>query len=121
VLTQATGDTSMERAGKVARYKSAKYTVERPLLLGAALAEASADVQAAYSAYGLPLGEAFQLRDDVLGSSATRRRPANRRATCARKRTYLAAAAVEALTGGRTAVGRLGDPSWTRPGGLLRE
>ena len=42
VLTQATGDTSVERAGKVARYKSAKYTVERPLLLGAALADAPA-------------------------------------------------------------------------------
>ena len=40
VLTQATGDTSVERASKVARYKSAKYTVERPLLLGAALADA---------------------------------------------------------------------------------
>src|SRR5690606_186530 len=67
VLTQATGDTSLERAGKVARYKSAKYTVERPLLLGAALADAAPDVRVAYSAYGLPLGEAFQLRDDVLG------------------------------------------------------
>jgi geranylgeranyl diphosphate synthase, type I len=51
----------------VARYKSAKYTVERPLLLGAALAGAGADVRAAYTGFGLPLGEAFQLRDDVLG------------------------------------------------------
>ena len=67
VLTQATGDTSVERAGKVARYKSAKYTVERPLLLGAALAGAPAALTEAYSAFGLPLGEAFQLRDDVLG------------------------------------------------------
>jgi geranylgeranyl diphosphate synthase type I len=67
VLTQATGDTSVERASKVATYKSAKYTVERPLLLGAALAGAPAAVSAAYSAYGLPLGEAFQLRDDILG------------------------------------------------------
>ena len=67
VLTQATGDTSLDRAAKVARYKSAKYTVERPLLLGAALAGAPPEVHAAYSAYGLPLGEAFQLRDDVLG------------------------------------------------------
>ena len=49
------------------RYKSAKYTVERPLHLGAALAGGRAGLLDAYSAYGLPLGEAFQLRDDVLG------------------------------------------------------
>lgn len=67
VLTQATGELSVRRATKVARYKSAKYTVERPLLLGAALAGAPPNVAAAYSGYGLPLGEAFQLRDDVLG------------------------------------------------------
>ena len=67
LLTQATGDTSVELAGKVARYKSAKYTVERPLLFGAALAGAPPELSAAYSAFGLPLGEAFQLRDDVLG------------------------------------------------------
>ena len=67
VLTQVTGDTSVERAGKVARYKSAKYTVERPLLFGAALAGAPPELDAAYSGFGLPLGEAFQLRDDVLG------------------------------------------------------
>jgi geranylgeranyl diphosphate synthase type I len=67
VLTQATADTSVERAGKVARFKSAKYTVERPLLLGAALAGAPPELMDAYSAFGLPLGEAFQLRDDVLG------------------------------------------------------
>jgi len=67
VLSQATGDSSVARAEKVARYKSAKYTVERPLLLGAALADAPQETVAAYSAYGLPLGEAFQLRDDVLG------------------------------------------------------
>jgi len=67
VLTQVTGDSSVARAQKVARYKSAKYTVERPLLLGAALAGAGPSTAAVYSAYGLPLGEAFQLRDDVLG------------------------------------------------------
>jgi geranylgeranyl diphosphate synthase type I len=68
VLSQATGDSSVARAEKVARYKSAKYTVERPLLFGAALAGAGRETVAAYSAYGLPLGEAFQLRDDVLGA-----------------------------------------------------
>jgi len=67
VQTQATGDTSTARASLVARFKSAKYTIEQPLLLGAALAGAPAAITKAYSAYGLPLGEAFQLRDDVLG------------------------------------------------------
>jgi geranylgeranyl diphosphate synthase type I len=67
LLEQAMGGQSVERAMTVARYKSAKYTIERPLHLGAALAGADAGIVAAYSAYGLPLGEAFQLRDDVLG------------------------------------------------------
>jgi geranylgeranyl diphosphate synthase type I len=56
-----------EGAMKVARYKSAGYTIQRPLLLGAALAGAGPRVRDVYSAIGLPLGEAFQLRDDVLG------------------------------------------------------
>ncbi|MEU8962778.1 polyprenyl synthetase family protein [Streptomyces sp. NPDC048491] len=52
---------------KVIRYKTAKYTVEQPLLIGAALAGAGERLRQGYSAYGLPLGEAFQLRDDLLG------------------------------------------------------
>ena len=67
LLEQARGGGSVERAFRVVRYKSAKYTIERPLHLGAALAGADPSVSAAYSGYGLPLGEAFQLRDDVLG------------------------------------------------------
>ncbi|WP_218938269.1 polyprenyl synthetase family protein [Modestobacter altitudinis] len=51
----------------VARYKSAGYTVQRPLQLGAALAGAGPDALEVCTAIGLPLGEAFQLRDDVLG------------------------------------------------------
>jgi geranylgeranyl diphosphate synthase type I len=67
VLNQAMGDQTVDRAMTVVRYKAAKYTVERPLHFGAALAGAAPALVAAYSAYGLPLGEAFQLRDDVLG------------------------------------------------------
>jgi geranylgeranyl diphosphate synthase type I len=51
----------------VARYKSAGYTVQRPLQLGAALACSGPDAVRSCTAIGLPLGEAFQLRDDVLG------------------------------------------------------
>lgn len=67
LLEQAQAVASPERVLRVVRYKSAKYTVERPLHLGALLAGAGHDRLAALSDYGLPLGEAFQLRDDVLG------------------------------------------------------
>ncbi|MFD6178958.1 MULTISPECIES: polyprenyl synthetase family protein [unclassified Isoptericola] len=56
-----------ERARTVLRAKSARYSVERPLVLGAVLAGAAPARLDAVSAAGLPLGEAFQLRDDVLG------------------------------------------------------
>ena len=55
------------RARNVIRFKSAKYTVEHPLLIGATAAGVPAADLAALSAYGLDLGEAFQLRDDLLG------------------------------------------------------
>jgi geranylgeranyl diphosphate synthase type I len=67
VLEQASGGGDIERALLVVRYKSAKYTVEQPLLLGAAMAGAGPELLSGFSAYGLPLGEAFQLRDDILG------------------------------------------------------
>ncbi len=51
----------------VIRYKSAKYTIERPLQLGAALAGAGERMLDDLSAFAIPLGEAFQLRDDLLG------------------------------------------------------
>ncbi|MFF3752539.1 polyprenyl synthetase family protein [Streptomyces sp. NPDC002018] len=57
----------VEGALRVVRYKTAKYTVERPLHIGAALAGATQPVLDACSAFGIPLGEAFQLRDDLLG------------------------------------------------------
>ncbi|WP_239157384.1 polyprenyl synthetase family protein [Actinocatenispora thailandica] len=103
VLAQAdVAHSSRDRAERVARYKSAKYTVERPLLLGGRLAGADADAAtlAAYSAYGLPLGEAFQLRDDVLGvfgDPAETGKPAGDDLREG-KRTYLVAAAYEATT-----------------------
>lgn len=62
---------SVERALLVARHKTASYTVQRPLQFGLALAgPAEADVAAvdeAYHRYGIAVGEAFQLRDDLLG------------------------------------------------------
>lgn len=60
-------DDLLDRAQRVVVYKSAKYSVEAPLAIGAALAGADLAQLAALRAFGLPLGVAFQLRDDVLG------------------------------------------------------
>ncbi|MFC7308932.1 polyprenyl synthetase family protein [Streptomyces monticola] len=59
--------TDHEAALQVIRYKTAKYTCERPLHCGATLADSEADLYTELSRYALPLGEAFQLRDDLLG------------------------------------------------------
>lgn len=56
-----------ERALRVASLKSARYSIQQPLAIGAALAGADAAQQAALAAFGHPVGMAFQLRDDVLG------------------------------------------------------
>lgn len=67
VVAATHAEISVDDALKVATYKSAKYTVERPLQIGAALAGADDALLAGLSAVALPLGVAFQLRDDVLG------------------------------------------------------
>ena len=64
----ARGETGVEQARRICQYKSGKYTIERPLHLGAALAGRLDELAPALSAYGRPLGEAFQLRDDLLGA-----------------------------------------------------
>jgi len=67
LLGTARGRVAEVTARRISRFKSGKYTVERPLHLGAALAGRLDDLAAPLSAYGMPLGEAFQLRDDLLG------------------------------------------------------
>ena len=64
---ELTTEQQIASARRVIRYKSAKYTIEHPLLIGAAAANVSPLDAAALSTYGLSLGEAFQLRDDLLG------------------------------------------------------
>lgn len=56
-----------ERAERVIVYKSAKYSVQAPLLIGATLAGGTPAQLAALRDFGLPLGIAYQLRDDLLG------------------------------------------------------
>jgi geranylgeranyl diphosphate synthase type I len=120
LLEQARGGGSVERALRVARYKSAKYTIEKPLHLGAVLAGAEQAVLDGYSGYGLPLGEAFQLRDDVLGvfgDPAVTGKPAGDDLREG-KRTALVAMALEAAGAAQAAVVRrhLGDPHLTADG-----
>lgn len=115
LLEQARGGGSVDRALTVVQYKSAKYTIERPLHLGAALADAPEGVFAAYSAYGLPLGEAFQLRDDVLGVFGDPSETGKPAGDDLRegKRTVLIATALERSTPEQAATIRhhLGDPA----------
>ncbi|BCJ32896.1 hypothetical protein Athai_03990 [Actinocatenispora thailandica] len=68
ILHGADGAAGVGAAVTVARFKSASYTVQRPLQFGAALSGAVApDVVAGYDRFGGAVGEAFQLRDDLLG------------------------------------------------------
>jgi geranylgeranyl diphosphate synthase type I len=71
ILEQVSGDErptgQADRARTVIRYKSARYSVEHPLVIGGSLADAPAHLLAVYRDYGSALGEAFQLRDDILG------------------------------------------------------
>lgn len=59
------------RANRVMLYKTAKYSIEAPLLIGASFCGASPATLRGFSAFAIPLGLAFQLRDDVLGVFGT--------------------------------------------------
>ncbi|GGP54531.1 polyprenyl synthetase family protein [Saccharothrix coeruleofusca] len=67
LVATARREESLEETLRVARFKTAAYTVERPLHLGAALADAPAALVEALRAFGRDVGVAFQLRDDLLG------------------------------------------------------
>jgi geranylgeranyl diphosphate synthase type I len=70
LMGSATVERRREKAERICRYKSGKYTIERPLHLGAMLAapEREPELLTALSQYGLPLGDAFQMRDDIMGA-----------------------------------------------------
>jgi geranylgeranyl diphosphate synthase type I len=58
---------ALDEASRVVEYKSARYSVRRPLQFGAALGGADPDLLDQLAAFGSPLGRAFQYRDDLLG------------------------------------------------------
>jgi geranylgeranyl diphosphate synthase type I len=101
----------------VIRYKTAKYTIERPLQLGAALAGADRRLLDGLSAFAIPLGEAFQLRDDLLGIFGDPDETGKSRLDDLRegKRTVLVALALAAADEGQEADLRaaLGDQALT--------
>ena len=100
ILEQARRTPTTESAMRVITYKSAKYTIERPLQLGAALADGQPEVMQSLRDYGLALGQAFQLRDDLLGvfgDPATTGKPAGDDLLQG-KRTVLVAHALEQAT-----------------------
>jgi geranylgeranyl diphosphate synthase type I len=68
IHAQATGASGVEEAVTIATLKSARYTVERPLALGASLTAADEHVLDALRSAGRCAGLAFQLRDDLLGA-----------------------------------------------------
>ncbi len=119
VVEQASGavrpEGQAERARAVIRYKSARYSVENPLLIGARLAGADHTVLEPYRRYGAALGEAFQLRDDILGVFGDPARTGKPAGDDLRegKRTVLVAYALERSDDEQTAtINRLlGDPA----------
>ncbi|CAN5814099.1 polyprenyl synthetase family protein [soil metagenome] len=69
VLGSARRERRVHKTERIARYKSGRYSIERPLHLGVLLADPAAAPERldAFSRFGLPLGDAFQMRDDVMG------------------------------------------------------
>ncbi|WP_329192153.1 MULTISPECIES: polyprenyl synthetase family protein [unclassified Streptomyces] len=124
LYTQATGTRSAPLALRTACLKTARYTVERPMALGAAMAGADAATAAALGAAGRCAGVAFQLRDDLLGvfgDPEVTGKPAGDDIR-AGKNTYVAALAVSLAAAGPDARAThlldrfLGDRSLTEEG-----
>ncbi len=113
--TEPASTAEVRRVRRVLQFKSAKYTAEHPLLLGGALAGGPEDLMPGLAAFGLAVGEAFQLRDDVLGVFGDPDATGKPVLDDVRegKRTLLVALAEEAADGPQRAVlrRRLGDPT----------
>jgi geranylgeranyl diphosphate synthase, type I len=109
VRAQASGDESERSALRVALFKSAMYTVARPLQFGGALAGASEELMDAYHRFGADLGVAFQLRDDLLGvfgDPAETGKPAGDDLREGKRTLLVALALTEADRTGAAAAGR---------------
>lgn len=104
-------------ARRITRFKSAKYTVERPLHMGAALAGRLDELESGLSAVGRPLGEAFQLRDDILGllgDESVTGKPVGDDLREAKPTPLFAIAMERADPAGRALLARMGAPDLTQ-------
>lgn len=109
----ASASNDPAQAARIERYKSGKYTVERPLHVGAALAGRLDELGPALSAVGLPLGEAFQLRDDLLGvfgDASVTGKPVGDDLREGKLTPLVAVAASRVDRAGADVLGRLGTP-----------
>jgi len=110
----AAGRRDLDHARRVARMKSGRYTVQRPLELGAAAAGAPAEVRTALLDYGEEVGEAFALRDDLLGVWGDPRstgKPAGDDLISGKPTVILALAAERLQGGARRLLRRVGTPA----------
>ncbi len=108
IVGEVASDETVEAATRVNRYKTAAYTIERPLHIGAVLAGADDELIAAYRRFGTDIGLAFQLRDDLLGvfgDPAVTGKPSGDDLR-AGKRTVLLALALESADATDPAAGR---------------
>jgi len=115
IVGSVRGDRRLDKAERICRYKSGKYTVERPLHLGAVLAapQRADELLPALSAYGLPLGDAFQMRDDVMGAfgdEAVTGKPVGGDLREGKPTPLLARAVAAASPAQRTVLDRVGAP-----------
>jgi len=111
LIGTASASTDSALAHRIATFKSGKYTVERPMHLGAALAGRYDELMTPLSAIGLPLGEAFQLRDDILGAFGDAEvigKPVGDDLREGKATPLVAAAYAHASDGDREVLGRLG-------------
>lgn len=116
LLGSARGDTDLPGARRIARYKSGKYTIERPLHVGAALAGRFEVLARPLSLYGDPLGEAFQLRDDMLGAFGEERltgKPVGDDLREGKPTPLLAVATAAANESQASVLATVGDPAMT--------
>jgi geranylgeranyl diphosphate synthase type I len=108
-------EVAIDDASRVVEYKAARYTVQRPCQIGAALGGGDDQVYFALAAYGSPLGRAFQFRDDLLGVFGDTKltgKPAGDDLREGKRTVLVAHAFAHASEAGRALLmRRLGDPT----------
>lgn len=108
----------LEWAMRVNQFKTAGYTVARPLQVGAALAGAPSELLETYERFGLAVGAAFQLRDDLLdlfGDPEVTGKPVGKDVSEGKPTVLIALAFRAAHACGHLAASRLLADAWGKP------